>query len=109
MKRAAEDELIEYLTTEQDCVTAMDLRKQEEKEYLRELDRRDGVVDEFDDDFTSDGLFAAIDNPTQRMILRASLMGGQNDDDDPFGIRTYNTDDDLVPSGVGLFDHYTFD
>lgn len=109
MKRAAEDELIEYLSTEQDCFTSMDIREREEKEYLRELDRRDGVIDEFEDDLDGDGLFAAIDNPTQRMILHASLMGGQNDDDDPFGIRTYNTDDDLVPSGVGLFDHYTFD
>ena len=109
------DDLIDFLRSEQPVMTSSDLMERDRKAYLKERDRIDGVLGEFDDD---NDVLAGIDNSTQRLLLRHSirelesddyLIGMNPEDDDPFGLRSLMTDEDMVPSGVGLFDHYFYD
>lgn len=114
-KKRPEDDLIAFLSTEQPVTTSADLRKREEAEYLRILDKQEGVLDEFDDYGDSD-VFDAIDKRTERLILhhavasldRPSIFVDIDNDDDPYGFRSLAYEDE-APSGVGLFDHYTYD
>lgn len=66
---AAEDELIEFLSTPQDDMTSSDLFAQERREYLRALDMQEGA-DSFDEDYGYDDPVGMISEDTANMILR---------------------------------------
>lgn len=106
--RSSEDDFVDYMMSEHEVVTAMDLERMQRAEYLKERDRIDGVGDEFDEDAEA---LRNIDKATERMLLRHynTMFNSSGTDlyDFAFGHEIGN--DVYVPSGVGLYESIRYD
>ncbi len=76
-KRAAADEYLEYLSTEQDIEDSNTMKQKETEEYYALLDKMDDIDDE------DSGTLNSLTESTKQMLLNnISILSGQNMDDD---------------------------